>query len=46
LRLLHPGRELEAAMAALRPPGIEPVLDTQEINEAAFKANSSEPNRL
>lgn len=36
----------QAAVAALRPLGIEHVLETQEINEAAFKANPSEPNRL
>lgn len=44
------GRELEAAVAklaaALRPLGIEPVLETQEIDEAAFKANTLESNRV
>lgn len=44
------GRELEAAVAklaaALRPLGIEPVLETQEIDEAAFKDNTSESNRV
>ncbi|MHB1214663.1 MAG: DUF2703 domain-containing protein [Thiobacillus sp.] len=44
------GRELETAVAklavALRPLGIEPVLETQEIDEAAFKANTSESNRV
>lgn len=44
------GRELEAAVAklaaALRPLGIDPVLETQEIDEAAFKANTSESNRV
>ena len=44
------GRELEAAVAklaaALRPLGIEPVLQTQEIDEAAFKVKSSESNRV
>ena len=44
------GRELEAAVAklaaALRPLGIEPLLETQEIDEAAFKANTSESNRV
>ena len=44
------GRELEAAVAklaaALRPLGSEPVLETQEIDEAAFKANTSESNRV
>lgn len=44
------GRELKAAVAklaaALRPLGIEPVLETQEIDEAAFKANTSESNRV
>lgn len=44
------GRELEAAVVklaiALRPLGIEPVLETREIDEAAFKANTSESNRV
>lgn len=44
------GRELEAAVtklaAALRPLGIEPALQTQEIDEAAFKVKSSESNRV
>ena len=44
------GRELKAAVAklaaALRPLGIEPVLDTQEIDEAAFKSKTSESNRV
>jgi hypothetical protein len=44
------GRELEAAVAklasALRPLGIEPVLETQEIDEAAFKLRTSESNRV
>jgi len=44
------GRELESAVAALaaslRPLGIEPVLETQEIDEQAFKANPSESNRV
>ncbi|RZI40462.1 DUF2703 domain-containing protein [Herbaspirillum sp. HC18] len=44
------GRELEAAVAklaaALRPLGIEPVLETQEIDEAAFKSKTSESNRV
>lgn len=44
------GRELEAAVVklavTLRPLGIEPVLETQEIDEAAFKANTSESNRV
>ena len=44
------GRELEAAVAklaaALQPLGIEPVLETQEIDEAAFKTNTSESNRV
>lgn len=42
--------ELDAAfaklVAALRPLGIEPVLQTQEIDEEAFKANPSESNRV
>ena len=44
------GRELEVAVAklaiALLPLGIEPVLETREIDEAAFKANTSESNRV
>lgn len=44
------GRELDAAVAklaaSLRPLDIEPVLETQEIDEEAFKANPSESNRV
>lgn len=44
------GRELEAAVAklatALRPLGIEPMLETQAIDEAAWKANPPESNRV
>lgn len=44
------GGELEAAIpklaAALLPLGIEPVLETQEIDEETFKANSAESNRV
>ena len=44
------GRELKVAVAklaaSLRPLGIEPVLETQEIDEEAFKANPSESNRV
>lgn len=44
------GRELEAAVAklaaALRPLGIEPVLETQAIDEPAFKADALESNRV
>lgn len=44
------GRELEAAVAklatALRPVGIEPMLETREIDEDAFKENPSESNRV
>ncbi|WP_236574162.1 DUF2703 domain-containing protein [Hydrogenophaga sp. PBL-H3] len=44
------GLELEAAVTkladALRPLGIEPVLETREIDEAAFKDNTSESNRV
>lgn len=44
------GRELEAATAklaaALRPLGIEPVLEMQEIDKAEFKSNTSESNRV
>jgi hypothetical protein len=32
--------------AALRPLGIEPVLETQAIDEAAFQADPSESNRI
>ena len=43
-------RELEAAVtklaASLRPLGIEPVLETREIDERAFKADPSESNRV
>lgn len=46
----HTGRELEAAVskpaAALRPLGIEPALETQEIDEAVFKTNTSESSRV
>lgn len=31
---------------ALGPLGIEPVLETQEIDEAAFKSRTSESNRV
>lgn len=44
------GQELDAAVAtlaaALRPLGIEPVLDKQAIEEAAFKDEPSESNRV
>ena len=44
------GRELEAAViklrAALVPLGIEPVLETQEIREEAFQADTAESNRV
>jgi hypothetical protein len=44
------GHELEVAVAklaaSLRPLGIEPVLETREIDEGAFKANPSESNRV
>lgn len=44
------GRELEAAVAkltaALQPLGIVPVLETREIDEDEFKANTSESNRV
>ena len=43
-------QELERAVAvlqhALRPLGIEPHLETVEINEASFTANLAESNRL
>ena len=31
---------------ALRPLGIEPALEIRDINEASFKANPSESNRI
>lgn len=44
------GRELDAAVnklgIVLRPLGIEPRLQTEEIDEATFKANSAESNRV
>lgn len=44
------GRELEAAVAklaaALQPLGIEPVLETRAIDEAGFRANPAESNRV
>ncbi|AMK21608.1 DUF2703 domain-containing protein [Sphingobium sp. TKS] len=44
------GNELKAAVAklaaALRPLGIEPVLETQEIDGTTFKANAAESNRV
>lgn len=44
------GDEVERAYQQLReqlmPLGIEPVLEAREIDEAAFKANPSESNRV
>lgn len=44
------GDEVERAYQRLRtellPLGIEPVLETREIDEANFKANPSESNRI
>lgn len=44
------GDEVERACQQLRqqlvPLGIEPVLETREIDEAAFRANPSESNRV
>lgn len=44
------GRELDSAViklrAALVPLGIEPVLETQEIREEAFQADTAESNRV
>lgn len=44
------GRELETAVtklaAVLRPLGIEPVLEKQEIDEATFKTDTAESNRV
>jgi hypothetical protein len=49
-RCANTGRELEAAVVklavSLRPLEIEPVLETREINEDAFKADPSESNRV
>lgn len=49
-RCTDTGRELEAAAAklaaALRPLGIEPVLEAQAIGEDAWKANPPESNRV
>ena len=43
-------REMQRAVAklkeALSPLGIEPTLETREIDEHAFKANPSESNRI
>lgn len=44
------GNEVERACQQLRqqlmPMGIEPILETREIDDAAFKANPSESNRI
>ena len=44
------GHELETAVIKLRavlsPLGIEPVLETQEIDEATFKTSTAESNRI
>lgn len=44
------GNEVERACQQLRqqlmPMGIEPVLETREIDEAAFRAKPSESNRI
>lgn len=49
-RCANTGHELESAVtrlaAVLRPLGIEPVLETRMIDEAAFKADSSQSNRV
>jgi hypothetical protein len=49
-RCRNTGRELEAAVAklaaALRPLGIEPVLETRAIDEDEFKASPAESNRV
>jgi hypothetical protein len=37
---------IEKLESALRPLGIEPVLETQAIDEAAFQAEPSESNRI
>ena len=40
------GRAFKQLRAQLLPLGIEPILETREIDEAAFKANPSESNRI
>lgn len=44
------GNEVEQACQQLReqllPLGIEPVLETREINATAFQANPTESNRI
>ncbi|MCL2653545.1 MAG: DUF2703 domain-containing protein [Propionibacteriaceae bacterium] len=39
-------RAVEQLRTQLLPLGIEPVLDTREIDKATFKANPSESNRI
>jgi len=43
-------REMRRAVAklseALRPLGIEPILETREIDHGSFKANPAESNRI
>ncbi|WP_029049894.1 DUF2703 domain-containing protein [Cupriavidus sp. amp6] len=49
-RCASTGDEVERACRQLRkqliPLGIEPVLETREIDEATFKANPAESNRI
>lgn len=40
------GRAFEQLRGQLLPMGIEPMLETREIDEVAFKANPSESNRI
>ncbi len=39
-------RAVERLKAALQPLGIEPVLETRELDEAAFLAQPTESNRI
>ncbi len=49
-RCANTGNEVERAYQQLRtqllPLGIEPVLETRQIDEAAFKTDPSESNRI
>jgi hypothetical protein len=39
-------RAMDTLRASLRPLGIEPVLEIKQIDDASFKANPSESNRI
>ena len=39
-------RAVKRLRKVLRPLGIEPILETREIDEKTFKANPSESNRI